>query len=163
MAQRPSRGRAERGNKCGVSYHTRWWCCIAVLFTLNLPQVACDSPRDLQRLSIDYKNPSLHWMTRREGEQMFHGNAIVQSPHNSNILYATTHSGKLVALSLDNGSTIASVTVSPRVITEDDGTETWTMHCNSGISFGELVDGKKFLVYAVQDTPPDGSVYTPKT
>jgi hypothetical protein len=164
MAQRRCHGQSKRrNNRWGAFYHSHWWCCIAVLFILNLPQALCNTRQDLQRFSIDYKNPSLHWMTRLQGEQLSQGNAIVQSPYNPNILYVTTHSGTLVALSLSNGSVITSVSLPSRVITEDSGTETWTLHCNSGISFGELHGGGKFLVYSVQDTPPEDSVYSPKT
>jgi outer membrane protein assembly factor BamB len=143
---------------------------MVALVLMILPRTSSQSPkqqprRTQQGYSIDYhRNPQFHWMIRLEDdESLLHGNAIVQSPYDDNVVYVTTHSGKLVVLSAQDGSTIATVTPKPRSLTEDGKTDTWSANCSSGVTFGELKNGDKFVAYSINDVPPEGSLYGLKT
>ena len=138
-----------------------------------------------QGFEMNYENPTLHWMMKLPNDEQLHqGNVITQSPFDSSQIYVTTNTGKLLVVSIVDGSIVKEIQPSPKVYTQDWGTETWTISCNSGISFSDNgrrrqqqnqrrsndVDGdqdagdeNEFLIYSIQDIPPKDSSYGPKT
>jgi outer membrane protein assembly factor BamB len=96
---------------------------------------------------------------------MDHGNAVLQSPFEEGIVYVTTHSGSLIALSAKDGDILATVNPTPISRIVDDGkVQQWSLSCNSGISFSTTQSGNKFLVYSIVDEPPEfpGLDFMPK-
>ena len=138
-----------------------------------------------QGFEMKYENPTLHWMMKLPNDEQLHqGNVITQSPFDSSQIYVTTNTGKLLVVSIVDGSIVKEIQPSPKVYTQDWGTETWTISCTSGISFSDNgrrrqqqnqrrsndVDGdqdagdeNEFLIYSIQDIPPKDSSYGPKT
>lgn len=110
---------------------------------------------------VYYDNPQLRWKIRLEAPATLdQGNAIVPSPYDDNLLYVTTSSGKLFVLSALDGKTLW--TYSPPVKSMHTGDEVWTTTCGSSVVFGNVDSVGKFLVYAVVDYPPGGTVYGPQ-
>lgn len=117
-----------------------------------LPNVL--SSDSLNRYSVDYyKDPKLEWMIRLEGQELFEGNGVVQSPFHDKILYVTSRKGVLFAISSLDGSVIQVVTPEARTYSQEGTTQTYDMHCFSSVAFGELSTGKQFLVYSIVDQP----------
>ena len=113
---------------------------------------------------IYFPQPELNWMVRLD-ERIDYGNAVAQSPFDDTIVYLTTYSGSLIALSAKNGDILATVNPTPISRTVDDEkVQQWSILCNSGISFSTTPSGNNFLVYAILDQPPDspGIDYKPK-
>ncbi|CAJ1941494.1 unnamed protein product [Cylindrotheca closterium] len=113
---------------------------------------------------VYFPQPELDWMVRLD-ERMDFGNGVVTSPFEDSIVYVTTYSGTLIALSSKDGDIIATVNPTPisRVI-EDGKAQQWLIHCTSGISFATTRSGNNFLVYSIVDEPPDlpGIDFKPK-
>ena len=101
----------------------------------------------------------------RLDERMDFGNGVVTSPFEESIVYVTTYSGSLIALSSQDGDVIATVNPTPisRVI-EENKVQQWSIYCTSGISFATTRSGDNFLVYSIVDEPPDlpGIDFKPK-
>lgn len=122
--------------------------------------------RSLQtKTAINYfPQPELDWMVHLD-EKMDFGNAVVQSPFEENVLYVTTYSASLIALSSKDGDILATVNPTPisRSI-NDDKVQQWSMQCTSGISFATKASGENFLVYSIVDQPPEfaGIDFKPK-
>lgn len=88
--------------------------------------------------NIDYLElPTLRWMNLlSDGETFLEGNTIRVSPINESILYAISRSGNLFVISAATGLKIQTVSPSPRTLTEDGLTSTWSLYSNSGLAFG---------------------------
>ena len=133
--------------------------------TTTTPAAAVAPERRLQKLNY-HSAPKLKWMAQLdEDDSLFHGNSIVQSPVDEDVLYLTTHSGSLLALSAKDGTVLNSIRPTPRSITQSSKTVQWSLYSTSGISFGVRANGKPFLIYSVVDVPPiDEDTYGgPKT
>ena len=110
---------------------------------------------------VYYDNPQLHWKIRLDpSDSLDQGNAIVPSPNDDKLLYVTTSSGNLFVLSAVDGKTLWSY--SPPVKSMHDGGDVWTTTCGSAVVFGDVESVGKFLVYAIVDYPPGGTVYGPQ-
>eukprot|EP00751_Fragilariopsis_kerguelensis_P022338 CAMPEP_0170898720 /NCGR_PEP_ID=MMETSP0734-20130129/46224_1 /TAXON_ID=186038 /ORGANISM="Fragilariopsis kerguelensis, Strain L26-C5" /LENGTH=797 /DNA_ID=CAMNT_0011291539 /DNA_START=416 /DNA_END=2809 /DNA_ORIENTATION=+ len=94
---------------------------------------------------IDYLElPTLRWMNLLpDGEEFLEGNSIQVSPFDESILYATSRSGSLLVFSASTGSIIETVRPSPRTLTEDGATSTWSLYSKSGLAFGSYPIGGK--------------------
>ena len=135
------------------------------LSTPYTPQQRQQQRRILERTPdsafVYYDNPQLHWKIRLEAPATLdQGNAIVPSPYDDNLLYVTTSSGNLFVLSAVDGKTLW--TYSPPEKSLHNGDEVWTTTCGSSVVFGNVDSVGKFLVYAVVDYPPGGTVYGPQ-
>jgi hypothetical protein len=107
---------------------------------------------------VYHDNPQLHWMQRLERPaSLQRGNAVVASPFDETLLYVTTSTGKIFAISALNGTTMWEYTPPNKAVLL--GTEEpWETYCKSGVAFGEIDTVGKFLVYAVIDIPPANSI-----
>jgi len=92
---------------------------------------------DSDHVAIDYLEvPRMLWMRKDSEDQYLKGNAIQVSPFDDSILYATSHAGDLRILSAVNGDPIDRLSPSPRTITEEKTTSTWSLYSDSGMAFG---------------------------
>ena len=104
-----------------------------------------------------HASPRLKWTTELGSQDiLLEGNAVVQSPFDSSVLYVTTRNGKLLALDADTGHVVDRVSPVPKSLSSGGSTRFWDMYASSGISFGRLDDGSPILVYSVNDVPPEG-------
>lgn len=88
---------------------------------------------------IDYLQlPTSLWTSKGFGDEFLEGNAVRVSPYDDKVLYATNWAGSLRVLSASNGKSIDTVKPSPRTLTDDGTTSTWSLSSNSGMSFGSF-------------------------
>jgi hypothetical protein len=109
---------------------------------VSLPGVS--RPQSSSSSNIDhFELPTLRWMNLLpDDEEFLEGNTIKVSPFDESILYATSRTGNLLVLSAITGSTIETVKPSPRTLTEDGMTSTWSIYSNSGLTFGSYPIGE---------------------
>ena len=149
----------------------QWLLLIVAVLTIHTER---SSPRAVrkdinkrkleQQYSIDYyDDPKLQWMVRLNDERLLQGNSIVQSPLNENVLYITTNSGKLLALSAIDGKIITAIHPEAKTNDESGEKQTYEIFCYSGVAFGESSAGDQFLVYAIVDKPPADAMGGPET
>ena len=111
---------------------------------VSLPGVSKPPSSSSSSNNIDhFELPALRWMSLLPDEEEFlEGNTIKVSPFDESILYATSRTGNLLVVSAITGSTIDTVKPSPRTLTEDGMTSTWSIYSNSGLTFGSYPIGK---------------------
>jgi hypothetical protein len=120
-----------------------------------LPSAAPSSYPTIASNAIYYDIPKLKWSTTLEGTGFFGeeeaklatGNAVLSSPDGA-LVYVTLDNGAVRVLSAHDGSSRWSHTPEPLA-------SGWSITCNSGVYFGEMQNGQKYVVYAVVDVPPD--------
>lgn len=89
--------------------------------------------------TINYLDlPMPLWTSKGPRDHYFQGNAIRVSPFDKDILYATNRKGDLRVLSAPSGKSIETVSPSPRTLTEEGATSTWSLYSNSGMAFGSF-------------------------
>ena len=105
---------------------------------VSKPQSSSSSSNDIDHFEL----PALRWMSLLPDEEEFlEGNTIKVSPFDESVLYATSRTGNLLVVSAITGSTIDTVKPSPRTLTEDGMTSTWSIYSNSGLTFGSYPIG----------------------
>jgi len=95
--------------------------------------------------------PKTRWMSKASFDEYLDGNAIRISPFDKDVLYATNRAGALRVKSAVNGNSITTVSPSPRTLTENGSTQTWTMYSKSGMAFGSF----RGTASEVDDVPED--------